>query len=480
MLNASLSDYVKLALPKGKLLPATSCLLQDIELGFENYNQETRIYRLSSTKLKNLSAKMFQEKDIPIQVAVGNYDMGICGLDWIEELLAKYPNSPLIKVANLEYDKGNLYLATSQHEDISDFNALPTKHDGWRIVTEYPNLAEAAALNLRLRKFSIFPVWGAAEAYPPEDADLVVLRAENEKDAQALSLVPLKNLLATSVFLIANRESLQTKDISRIITYFSKGLQRKNKPWLRVETKADKYSNGSHSGHDKKVIRLAVPDGHQQAPAIEFLTKAGFKPSGYSGNKILNRRPNLNLDWISAKVIRPQDMPLQVANGNFDLAITGRDWLLDHIYRFPSSPVTKLVDLGFGGVRVVAVVSQELPVNTMEDLGKLVLSGKLSPLRVASEYTNIADKYLRDSHVSWYKLIPTWGASEVFLPEDADLLIENTQTGKTLATHNLKIIDILFQSTACLIGNKNSLKSPAKKEKIADIVTMFQRAVESN
>lgn len=480
MLNASRSDYVKLALPKGKLLPATSCLLQGIELGFENYNQETRIYRLSSTRIANLSAKMFQEKDIPIQVAVGNYDLGICGLDWIEELLAKYPNSPLIKVANLEYDKGNLYLAASQHGDISDLNELSTKQDNWRIVTEYPNLAETAALNLRLRKFNIFPVWGAAEAYPPEDADLVVFRAKDEKDAQGLSLVPLKNLFPTSVFLIANRESLQTKDISQIITYFSKGLERKNKPWLQIETKVDKYSNGSYSKPDKKMIRLAVPDGHQQAPAIEFLNKTGLKPTGYSGNKLLNRRPTLNLDWINAKVIRPQDMPLQVANGNFDLAITGRDWLLDHLSRFPSSPVTKLVDLGFGEVRVVAVVSQELPVNAMEDMRRLVLSGKLSPLRVASEYVNIADKYLRDNHVSWYKVIPTWGASEVFLPEDADLLIENTQTGKTLATHNLKIIDTLFQSTACLIGNKNSLKSPAKKERIADIVKMFQQTVESN
>ena len=480
MLNASQSDYVRLALPKGKVLPATSCLLQEIELGFENYNQDTRVYRLSSTKLDNLSAKMFQEKDIPIQVAVGNYDLGICGLDWIEELLVKYPNSPIIKVADLEYDKGNLYLAASQHGDISGLNGLSTKRNTLRIVTEYPNLAESTALDLRLKRFSVFPVWGAAEAYPPEDAELVVFRTRDEKDARALSLLPLKTLLSTSVFLIANRESLQTKNISQIIAFFSRGLKKKAKPWLQIETKLDKSSNGSYSRLDKKMIRLAVPDGHQQTPATEFLNKAGLKLMGYSDKKMLNRRPTMNLDWINAKVIRPQDMPLQVANGNFDLAITGKDWLTDHLCRFPSSPVTKLVDLGFGGVKVVAVVSQELPANNMEELKKLVLSRKLSPLKVASEYINVADKYLRDNHVSWYKLIPTWGASEVFLPEDADLLIENTQTGKTLATHNLKIIDTLFQSTACLIGNKNSLKSPARKERISTVIKMFQQAVESN
>ena len=44
---------------------------------------------------------------------------------------------------------------------------------------------------------------------------------------------------------------------------------------------------------------------------------------------------------MTVKVIRPQDMPLQVANGNFDLAITGRDWLTEHLDQFPSSPVRR-------------------------------------------------------------------------------------------------------------------------------------------
>ncbi len=62
-------------------------------------------------------------------------------------------------------------------------------------------------------------------------------------------------------------------------------------------------------------------------------------------------------------------------------------------------------------------------------------------MRVASEYVNIADKYAHDNHLVPYKVIPTWGASEAFLPEDADVLIENTETGSTISRHNLKIIE---------------------------------------
>jgi ATP phosphoribosyltransferase len=99
---------------------------------------------------------------------------------------------------------------------------------------------------------------------------------------------------------------------------------------------------------------------------------------------------------------------------------------------------------------------------------------------VASEYVNIADKYLRDNHVWHYKLIPTWGATEALIPEDADMLIENTETGKTLAQNNLKIIDTLFQSSACLIGNKNSLASSDKKDYIYPLVEKIKLAASSD
>jgi ATP phosphoribosyltransferase len=340
-------------------------------------------------------------------------------------------------------------------------------------------LAETSALSLRLRKFRILPVWGAAEVYPPENADLAVLWAQDESAIKAQDLVSLRTLLSTGAFLIANKESWQTKNVSQVVSQFSQGLRATVKPWLQIKQKSARSANSFHPDFSQERVWLAIPDGHQQAPTSKFLGKAGLELQGYSGGT-LKQRPTSNLDWVNVKVIRPQDMPLQVANGNFDLAITGKDWLLDHLYRFPTSPATELVELGFGEVKVVAVVNQELCVADIDDLKQLMQAGRLSPLRVASEYINIADKYLHDNHVSRYKLIPTWGASEALLPEDADLLIENTQTGKTLAEHNLRIVDTLFQSTACLIGNKNSLTSSTKRERIASLVEIFRQAAESN
>jgi len=120
-----------------------------------------------------------------------------------------------------------------------------------------------------------------------------------------------------------------------------------------------------------------------------------------------------------------------------------------------------------------------MPVAGASDLISLS-AGRTAPLRVASEYINIADKYARDNHLASYRVVPTWGATEAFLPEDADLLIENTETGGTIARHNLKIIDTLFESTACLIGSSRRVANAVKRDRINSIIQALQTGVKLN
>jgi ATP phosphoribosyltransferase len=185
------------------------------------------------------------------------------------------------------------------------------------------------------------------------------------------------------------------------------------------------------------------------------------------------------MEGILIKVIRPQDMPLQVANDNFDLAITGRDWFTEHKYQFPSSPVEELVDLKYGRVRLVAVISKNMPAENINEWQRICHQSR-SVCRVASEYTNIADNYAREKRLGRYRIIPTWGATEAFLPEDADILIENTETGGTIARHNLKIIDTLFESTACLIGSQRKISDKIKQERVKCIIEALESVMGAN
>jgi len=464
---------IKIALPKGRLLDKTAVLLRRAGWGLDGYHETTRLYQIKSKKFPALSIKVFHEKDIPVQVAIGNYDFGICGLDWIEELLVKYPSSALVKIKNLGYGGGALYMVAGRSGTVLEMAQIKAMPEVIRIASEYPNLAESFALRNRLSRFSIFPVWGGAEVYPPENADLALISGRTESELYNYGMVPVTRVLSFAAFLIANKSSWERKDLGKVVASIGDKLPVDKEQPAPTDVMRTAEISGSEMGED--VVRIALPDGHQQLPTLQLLNKASIQIDDYP-SAVGNRRPTVNLDGVAVKVIRPQDMSLQVANGNFDLAITGRDWLEEHLSQFPSSPVKEFLDLGFGWVKIVAVVSQTLSVTDVYSLRQLGAE-RLVPLRVASEYVNIADKYARENHLGHYRVIPTWGASEAFLPDDADLLVENTQTGRTIAKHNLRIIDTLFESTACLVGNTGIDFSSSKGRRVKSIIDTLSTAV---
>jgi ATP phosphoribosyltransferase len=474
-------NRIKLALPKGRLMPETAALLEQACWGMRDYNEETRSYRIACEKFPDLTTKIFHEKDIPIQVATGNYDLGICGGDWVEELTVKYPNSALVKLKDLGYGEGIVYAVAARNGNSTELDALKSGTDTVRLVSEYPNIAESYALKLRLRRFSIFPLWGAAEVYPPDSADLALISSVPGAKTFNHGLRAIDSVFSFGACLIVNRDRWETYDLSEVL----QSLEETLPAWQAARGIKAVPLPGNGNGKtfvipplSGGIVRLALPDGHQQTPTVALLKKAGIRIDDYPSPNG-NRRPVIkDMKEISIKVIRPQDMPQQVAAGNFDLAITGIDWLKDHLYQFPTSPATALLDLKLARVRIVAMVSNDLPVANGYELKEL-WSHKSAIIRVASEYINIADNYARENRIERYRIIPTWGASEAFIPEDADLLIDNTQTGQTIARHNLKIIDTLFESTGHLIGNKESIADPKKQPVIQRIIATLQKAVEN-
>ncbi|MFC2006986.1 ATP phosphoribosyltransferase [Chloroflexota bacterium] len=468
---------IKVALPKGHLLRKTAALLQRADWGLDEYHSKLSFYHPKSRKFPELVVKVFHEKDIPIQVAVGNYDLGICSLDWLEELLVKYRSSALVKVEDLGYGRSALFMAASRFQTLSTLEQVKAWPGIIRIASEYPNLAESFALKNRLSWFSIFPVWGAADGYPPENAELALIAGKTADEIGNYGMVPVSKVLDCSAFLIANRDSWESKDLADVVNSISDALPVSKEPSPpHITQKQEISGSGLLETMLEGVVRLALPDGHHQPPTVNLLNKTRLAFDDYpsaSGN----RRPGVNLEGVRIKVIRPQDMPLQVANGNFDLAITGKDWLTEHLCQFPSSPVRQLLDLGYSRVKLVAVVSRELAGDDTSALRELG-ARQSAPLRIASEYVHIADRYARDNHLGRYRIVPTWGATEAFLPEDADLLIENTETGRTIARHNLKIIDTVFVSTACLIGNSDNISDTSKSKTVQYIIDELRVAVE--
>jgi ATP phosphoribosyltransferase len=466
---------LKLALPAGQLARPTDELLRQAGLIVRGYTDGSRSYRPRLEGREDVLLRVFREKDIPIQIALGNYDLGICGLAWLKELLIRYPSEAVVQLRPLPLEASSLYVAAASNSGLASLDDLAGVA-GLRLVSEYPNLAEAFALSARLLAYRVFPLWGAAEAYPPEDADLAVVAASSEEEVQGQGLTPLYRLLVGAPWLIAHRRSLEGKDMSPVLAPLmtlaggrqpEAGLELPSalaaplRPPLAVE-------------RPPTAVRLAVPDGHQQASAAAILRAAGLSCQGYDKRGWV-RRPRTSLEDLEVKVIRPHDMPQQVALGNFDLVISGRDCLMEHLLQFPGSPVEEVVDLGGGQFDLSAVVSEDLPAGSLAEAVELWRRQGLKAVRVASEFPAIADHYARQNHFWRYQVIPISGASEGFVPEDADLLIEGIQTGRTLAENNLKAIDRFLRSTTCLIASKRQ-PPPAKAKLLSQLIERFRQA----
>jgi ATP phosphoribosyltransferase len=461
---------IKIALPAGDLRSPVAEALSSVGITVEGYGEGSRAYRLPVNERPDVSTRVFRERDIPIQVALGNYDLGICSLAWAEEMGVRFPEQPIVALCDLNIGSSTLVAAAAADhvQTLADIGTLPVV----RIASEYPNIAEAFALAARLPMYRVQAVWGSADAYPPEDADLVLVSAGSAADVAARGLVPVHTVLEGSAWLIANRDSVRSSEMSALLASLlslgraivSRGLSLPHRIPTSDRTNGRSYRTES--------LRLAVPDGHQQRHVVQTLRDAGLQFEGYDESTCI-RRPASQIDGLEVKVVRPHDMPQLVALGQFDLAITGRDCLMEHLYKFPSSPATELIDLQRGQYDLSAVVTEDLAVDTIDEAVQTWRNAGRPYIRVASEFAGTADYYARSRHLWRYQVIPIAGASEGFVPEDAELLIEGTETGKTLRENRLKPIDLLYRSTTCVIGHSEPYLAPAAKKLHTELLAAF-------
>lgn len=464
---------LKLALPAGDLRTQTADLLASSGLTVEGYGEGSRAYLFDVKGAKSARARVFREKDIPVQVALGNYDLGICSWAWVKELNSRFAGYPIVPLCNLGLGKSTIYAATSPNfATLDDLSSLPCV----RIASEYPNISERFAQAARFPSYRVQAVWGAAAAYPPEDADLVLVSESDEAAITQHGLRTRFEVLESSAWLIGNRRSIAENDLASII---GPVMASASGPSLDEDIRVPQgiTSNGAKPDGSlrRRTIRLAVPDGHQQRHAASALADAGIELGGYEESPP-RRRPDCSVDGVDVKVIRPQDMPNLVATGEFDIAITGRDWLRDHLYSFPSSPVEEVVDLQRGQYNLCAVVSQDVSVDTIGEATALWRAEGRPYIRIASEYPATADHYARSRHIWRYRVIPIAGASEGFVPEDAELLIEGTETGRTLRENNLKPIDQIYRSTTCVVARKDPELPEGLRQTFGQLVSSFKKA----
>jgi len=215
----------------------------------------------------------------------------------------------------------------------------------------------------------------------------------------------------------------------------------------------------------KKKLKLGIPKGSLQESTLYLFKKAGFNIEVSSRSYF----PAIDDDEIECMLIRAQEMARYTQEGVLDVALTGRDWVVEN-----DSDVVEVASLtyaktGFRPVRWVLAVPNSSTINSVKDL-----EGK----RVATEAVGITKKYLAKNGVK-ADVEFSWGATEVKPPHLADAIVEITETGSSLKANNLRIVDTIMESTTVLISNKTAYADEWKKAKMERIALLLKAALEA-
>ena len=218
-------------------------------------------------------------------------------------------------------------------------------------------------------------------------------------------------------------------------------------------------------------ITLAIPSkGRLMEATSELLSKAGFGIERLGADRGYRGRLT-GLDGVEIAFLSASEIAQNLRDGKIDLGVTGEDLLREKIA--PDDPSTELlVRLGFGPADVVVAVPEcWLDVATMTDLDEIAESfyerhGRR--LRVATKYHNLTRRFFAEKGVTGYRIVESLGATEGAPAAGiAEIIVDITTTGSTLAANSLKILDdgVILKSTAVLAG-RTAVSSDSRVESL--------------
>jgi ATP phosphoribosyltransferase len=223
------------------------------------------------------------------------------------------------------------------------------------------------------------------------------------------------------------------------------------------------------------MLRLVLPKGSLEAATLDLFAAADLAVVRASD---VDYSATIDDPRVSdVRILRPQEIPLYVAQGLFDVGITGRDWIEEQGSDVATMGVLHYSKSTEKPIRVVLAVPVDSPVTSVADLAATA-TGDGGALRVSTEYPELTRRYL-ESHGVNAEVSLSYGATEAKVPDIADCVVEITETGRALRAAGLRILETLLVSHTELIANPTSAKDPEKNHAIKQLLTLLQGALEA-
>ncbi len=216
------------------------------------------------------------------------------------------------------------------------------------------------------------------------------------------------------------------------------------------------------------MLRIVLPKGSLEKATLELFEAADL--TVVRSSSVDYRATIDDPRVLEVRILRPQEIPVYVAEGLFDLGITGRDWIEE-----TASTVISLGEMRYSKatsnpIRVVAAVAGDSPYQSVADLPQ--------GLRVSSEYPELTRRFFESKGISADVRL-SYGASEAKIPDIADCVVDITETGRALKAAGLRIIDTILTSWTEVIANPLSHQDPVKRHAMEQLMTLLNGTLEA-
>ena len=216
------------------------------------------------------------------------------------------------------------------------------------------------------------------------------------------------------------------------------------------------------------MLKLVLPKGSLERATLELFEAADLpvQRSSDVAYKASVADPRIS----DVRILRPQEIPVYIADGLFDIGVTGRDWVEE-----TGSEVVSLGELQYSKatslpIRVVLAVAGDSPYQGIADLPQGV--------RVSTEYPELTRRFFESAGIE-AQIALSYGATEAKVPDIVDAVVEITETGRALRAAGLRIIGTLLTSYTELIANPAAAADAGKRHAMGQIYTLLQGVLEA-
>ena len=216
------------------------------------------------------------------------------------------------------------------------------------------------------------------------------------------------------------------------------------------------------------MLRIVLPKGSLERATLQLFEDADL--AVVRSSDVDYRASIDDPRVIDVTILRPQEIPRYVAQGLFDIGITGRDWIEE-----TSAHVVTLAELHYSKatarpIRMVLAVAGDAEHRSVGDLP--------AGVRVHTEYPELTRRFLEKNGVD-AEITLSYGATEAKIPEIADAVVEITETGRALRAAGLRILDTILVSYTELIANSDSYEDVEKRKAMEQLRTLLTGALEA-